>query len=143
VLDSGSRAATTTFAQRGIGDVLVSWENEAYLARESLAAGSVEIVVPSVSILAEPPVTVVDRVALRKGTREVADAYLKFLYTPVAQEIIARNYYRPRDPTVAAKYAARFPKVNLVTIAELGGWTKVHRVHFAEKALFDQIYLSR
>ncbi len=140
VLDTGARAATTTFVQRGIGDVLVTWENEAFLARNALGARKVEIVVPSMSVLAEPPVTVVDKVALRKGTREVADAYLKYLYTPVAQEIIARNYYRPRDPTVAAKYAARFPKLTLVSIADLGGWAKVHRMHFAENAIFDQIY---
>ncbi len=140
VLDTGARAATTTFVQRGIGDVLVTWENEAFLARAALGAGKVEIVVPSISVLAEPPVTVVDKVALRRGTREVADAYLKYLYTPVAQEIIARNYYRPRDPAVASRYAARFPKLTLVSIADLGGWAKVHRMHFAENAIFDQIY---
>ena len=140
VLDTGARAASTTFVLREIGDVLVSWENEAFLARAALGAGKVEIVVPSISILAEPPVTVVDRVALRKGTRDVADAYLKYLYTPVAQEIIAKNYFRPRDPAVAAKYAGRFPVVTLVTIADLGGWDGVHRMHFAEKAVFDQIY---
>ncbi len=143
VLDSGARAATTTFVQRAIGDVLVSWENEAFLSRAALGAGKVEVVVPSISMLAEPPVTVVDKVALRRGTREVADAYLKYLYTPAGQEIIAKNYYRPRDPAVAAKYAARFSPVNLVTIADLGGWAKVHRAHFAEGALFDQIYLVR
>ncbi len=140
VLDSGARAATTTFVQRGIGDVLVSWENEAFLAQEALGAGKVEIVVPSVSILAEPPVTVIDAVALRKGTRDVADAYLKYLYSPAAQEIIAKHYFRPRDPAVAARYAARFPKVNMVTIADLGGWARVHRQHFAEGAIFDRIY---
>ncbi len=143
VLDTGARAATTTFVQRGIGDVLVTWENEAFLARAALGAGKLEIVVPSISVLAEPPVTVVDKVALRKGTREVADAYLKYLYTPAAQEIIARNYYRPRDPIVAARYAARFPKLTLVSIADLGGWAKVHRTHFAENGVFDQIYLRR
>ena len=143
VLDTGARAAMTTFVQRGIGDVLVSWENEAFLARTSLGAGEVEIVTPSISMLAEPPVTVVDKVALRKGTREVADAYLKYLYTPAGQEIIAKHYYRPRDPAVAAKYAARFPPMKLVTIAELGGWAKVHRAHFAEGAMFDQINLVR
>lgn len=143
VLDTGARAATTTFVQRGIGDVLVTWENEAFLARAALGAGNVEIVVPSISVLAEPPVTVVDRVALRKGTREVADAYLKYLYTPVAQEIIAKNFYRPRDPAVAAKYAARFPKLTLVSITDLGGWAKVHRVHFADNGIFDQIYLPK
>lgn len=143
VLDTGARAATTTFVQRGIGDVLVSWENEAFLARTSPGAGKVEIVVPSISMLAEPPVTVVDKVALRRGTREVADAYLKYLYTPAGQEIIAKNYYRPRDPAVAAKYAGRFPPVNLVTIADLGGWAEAHRAHFAEGAIFDQIYVAQ
>ena len=143
VLDTGARAAMTTFVQRGIGDVLVSWENEAFLARTALGVGKVEIVMPSISMLAEPPVTVVDKVALRKGTREVADAYLKYLYTPAGQEIIAKHYYRPRDPAVAAKYAARFPPMKLVTIAELGGWAKVHRAHFAEGAMFDQINLVR
>ncbi|MEO8444486.1 MAG: sulfate ABC transporter substrate-binding protein [Gammaproteobacteria bacterium] len=140
VLDSGARGSTTTFVQRGIGDVLVSWENEAFLAQEALGAGKVDIVVPSVSILAEPPVTVIDAVALRKGTRVVADAYLKYLYSPAAQEIIAKHYFRPRDPAVAARYAARFPKVNMVTIADLGGWARVHSQHFAEGAVFDQIY---
>jgi sulfate transport system substrate-binding protein len=143
VLDTGARAASTTFVQRGIGDVLVTWENEAFLAQRALGAGKVDIVVPSISMLAEPPVTVVDKVALRKGTREVADAYLKYLYTPAGQEIIANNYYRPRDPAVAAKYAARFPSINLVTIADLGGWAKVHRAHFAEGAIFDQISLVK
>jgi len=143
VLDTGARAATTTFAQRGIGDVLLTWENEAFLAQTALGVGKVDIVVPAMSILAEPPVTVVDKVALRRGTREVADAYLKYLYTPAGQEIIARNYYRPRDPAVAAKYAARFPTIKLVTISELGGWTKVHAAHFAEGAIFDQISLIR
>lgn len=143
VLDTGARAATTTFVQRGIGDVLVTWENEAFLARAAMGAGKVEIVVPSISVLAEPPVTVVDKVALRKGTREVADAYLKYLYTPVAQEIIARNYYRPRNPAVAARYATRFPKLTLVSIADLGGWAKVHRMHFAENGIFDQIYVPQ
>jgi len=143
VLDTGARAATTTFVQRGIGDVLLTWENEAFLAQTALGVGKVDIVVPAMSILAEPPVTVVDKVALRRGTREVADAYLKYLYTPTGQEIIARNYYRPRDPAVAAKYAARFPTIKLVTISELGGWTKVHAAHFAEGAIFDQISLIR
>jgi sulfate transport system substrate-binding protein len=143
VLDTGARGATTTFVQRGLGDVLLSWENEAFLAQRALGAGKVEIVVPSLSILAEPPVTVVDKVALRKGTREVADAYLKYLYSMEGQEIIARHYYRPRNPVVAAKYAARFLRLPMVTIAELGGWDKVHRVHFAERGLFDQIYAAQ
>ena len=139
VLDTGARAASTTFVQRGLGDVLVSWENEAFLAQTALGAGKVEIVVPSVSMLAEPPVTVVDKVALRRGTRDVADAYLKYLFTPTGQEIIAKNYYRPRDPAIAAKYSARFPKLDLVTIADLGGWAKVHRTHFDEGGIFDQV----
>ncbi len=143
VLDTGARAATTTFVQRGLGDVLLSWENEAFLARQALGAGKVDIVVPSLSILAEPPVTVVDKVALRKGTREVADAYLKYLYSIEAQEIIARHYFRPRNPVVAARYADRFPKLEMVTIADLGGWDRVHQVHFADKGIFDQIYGTR
>jgi sulfate transport system substrate-binding protein len=143
VLDTGARAASTTFAQRGIGDVLVSWENEAFLVQEMLGDGKFEIVVPSISVLAEPPVTVVDRVALRKGTRDVADAYLKYLYTPAAQEIIARHHFRPRDAAVAARYTKRFPVLTLVTIADLGGWERVHQAHFAEQAVFDQIYQSK
>jgi sulfate transport system substrate-binding protein len=143
VLDTGARAASTTFVQRGIGDVLVTWENEAFLAQMALGVGKVEIVVPSISMLAEPPVTVIDKVALRKGTREVADAYLKYLYSPAGQEIIANNYYRPRDPAVAAKYADRFPAINMATIADLGGWEKVHRAHFADGAIFDQISLVK
>jgi sulfate transport system substrate-binding protein len=141
VLDTGARGSTTTFVQRGIGDVLLAWENEAFLATEELGAGKVEIAVPSLSILAEPPVTVVDKVALRKGTREVADAYLKYLYSPVGQEIIARNFYRPRDPAVAAKYASRFPQVNLLTISDFGGWAKAQTTHFGEGGIFDQIYV--
>jgi len=140
VLDTGARGATTTFVLRGIGDVLLTWENEAFLAIEELGAGKVDIVVPSISILAEPPVTVVDKVALRKGTREVADAYLKYLYSPVGQEIIARHFYRPRDPAVAAKYASRFSPLNLLTIADFGGWTKAQTTHFGEGGIFDQIY---
>lgn len=143
VLDTGARAASTTFVQRGIGDVLVSWENEAFLAQTALGAGKVEIVVPSISMLAEPPVTVVDKVALRRGTRDVADAYLKYLFTPEGQEIIAKNYYRPRDPAVATKYAARFPKLELVSIKDLGGWARVHQTHFAEGGIFDQVSLSK
>jgi sulfate/thiosulfate transport system substrate-binding protein len=140
VLDTGS---TTTFVARGIGDVFLSWENEAFLAVEQLGEGKVEIVVPSLSILAEPPVTVVDKVALRKGTREVAEAYLKYLYTPEAQEIIGRHYYRPRDPAVAAKYASRFPALKLITIADFGGWAKAQATHFGEGGIFDQIYLPQ
>jgi sulfate transport system substrate-binding protein len=141
VLDSGARGATTTFVQRRIGDVLVTWENEAYLALDEIGRGDVEIVVPSVSILAEPPVTVVDRVALRKQTRDIADAYLRHLYSPEAQEIIARNHFRPRDPRVAARYANTFAELELFTIAEFGGWAKAHAAHFAEGGIFDQVYL--
>jgi sulfate transport system substrate-binding protein len=143
VLDTGARGSTTTFVARGIGDVFLSWENEAFLAVEELGEGKVEIVVPSLSILAEPPVTVVDKVALRKGTREVADAYLKYLYTPEGQEIIGRHYYRPRDPAVAAKYASRFPALKLITIDDLGGWARAQATHFGEGGIFDQIYLPQ
>ena len=140
VLDAGARGATTTFVQRGLGDVLVAWENEAFLAIKQLGADKLQIVVPTVSVLAEPPVAVVDKVVLRKGTREVATAYLQYLYSKEGQEIIARNYYRPRDPEVAAKYADRFPKLNLVTIADFGGWPKAQAEHFGEGGVFDQIY---
>lgn len=140
VLDSGARGATQTFVQRGIGDVLISWENEAYLALNEFGADKFEIVAPSISILAEPPVTVVDKIADKHGTRKVADAYLKFLYTDEGQEIIARNFYRPTSPAIAAKYAGKFPKLNLVTIADFGGWTKAQNTHFADGGSFDQIY---
>src|SRR5512138_3870220 len=139
VLDTGARGATTTFVQRGIGDVLLAWENEAFLSIKELGADKVQIVVPSLSILAEPPVTVVDKVVLRRGTREIATEYLKYLYTPEAQEIIARNYYRPTDEKVAAKYARQFPKLELVTIEDFGGWAHVQKIHFADKGVFDQI----
>jgi sulfate/thiosulfate transport system substrate-binding protein len=140
VLDSGARGATNTFAQRGIGDVLLAWENEAYLAIQE-TKGQVDIVVPSISILAEPPVAVVDKVVDRKGTRAVAEAYLKFLYTPEGQEIAAKNHYRPRDPNVAAKYASTFATVKLFTIDEaFGGWQKAQKAHFADGGTFDQIY---
>jgi len=140
VLDSGARGATNTFIQRGIGDVLLAWENEAYLALAE-AKDKVEIVTPSISILAEPPVTIVDKVVDKRGTRAIADAYLKFLYTPAAQDIIAKNHYRPRDPQVAAKYAATFAKVKLFTIDEaFGGWQNAQKAHFADRGLFDQIY---
>jgi sulfate/thiosulfate transport system substrate-binding protein len=141
VLDAGARGSTTTFVERGIGDVLIAWENEALLAIKELGQGKFEIVVPSVSILAEPPVAVVDKVAGKHGTREVAQAYLEYLYTDAGQEIAARHFYRPRLASVAAKYAAQFPKVNLVTIDEVfGGWKKAQAAHFADGALFDQIY---
>ena len=139
VLDTGARGATTTFAQRGLGDVLVAWENEARLAVRELGADQLEIVMPSVSILAEPPVAVVDGVALRHGTREVAMAYLGYLYSKEGQEIIARHDYRPRDPEVAARYAARFPQLRLATIADFGGWAQVQRTHFSDGGVFDQI----
>jgi sulfate/thiosulfate-binding protein len=139
VLDTGARGSTTTFVQRGIGDVLLAWENEALLAIKELGADKVEIVVPSVSILAEPSVAVVDKNVLRKGTREVATEYLKYLYSKEGQEIVAKNYYRPRDATVAAKYAAQYPQLKLVTIQEFGGWAKAQKLHFGDKGLFDQI----
>ena len=141
VLDTGARGSLTTFAQRGIGDVLISWENEAFLATRDLEKGKFEIVVPSVSILAEPPVAVVDKVALRRGTTDVARAYLEYLYSPVAQEIVAKHYYRPRNPQVAAKYANVFPKIaTMVTIADFGGWQKAQSAFFTDGALFDKIY---
>jgi sulfate/thiosulfate-binding protein len=140
VLDSGARGATTTFVQRGLGDVLLAWENEAYLALDE-APGKLEIVVPSLSILAEPPVAVVDRVVDKKGTRAIAEAYLQYLYSPEGQEIAAKRHYRPRDPQIAAKYAASFAKVTLFTIDELfGGWQKTQKIHFSDGGLFDQIY---
>jgi sulfate/thiosulfate transport system substrate-binding protein len=144
VLDTGARGATTTFVQRGIGDVLLAWENEAFLSIKELGPDKVEIVVPSVSILAEPPVTVVDKVALRKGTRDVAQAYLEHLYSPEAQELIAKNYYRPRNPNVLAKHSTVFPKIpTLVTIADFGGWPKAQATHFADGGVFDKITLQQ
>ncbi|MCW3798073.1 sulfate ABC transporter substrate-binding protein [Sphingomonas sp. BN140010] len=141
VLDSGARGATTTFAQRGQGDVLIAWENEAFLATNELGRGKFEIVAPSISILAEPPVAVVDRVVDRRGTRQVAEAYLKYLYTGEAQDIIARHYYRPRNPQVAARYAARFPRMQLLSIdRHFGGWGRAQAMHFNDGGLFDQIF---
>ena len=141
VLDSGARGATTTFVERGQGDVLIAWENEALLATNKLGRGKFDIVVPSVSILAEPPVAVVDKVVDKHGTRAAAEAYLKFLYTPEAQEIIARNYFRPRNPQVAAKYKAQFPNLKLFTIdRNFGGWAKAQALHFNDGGLFDQEY---
>ncbi|GAA5234451.1 sulfate ABC transporter substrate-binding protein [Verticiella sediminum] len=143
VLDTGARGSTTTFVERGQGDVLLAWENEAFLAIKELGPDRFEIVVPSLSILAEPPVALVDKVVERKGTGEAAQAYLEYLYTPEAQEIIARNYYRPRDATVAAKYADQFPKVELVTIDEaFGGWRDAQKTHFADGGTFDQVYTA-
>jgi sulfate transport system substrate-binding protein len=141
VLDAGARGSTTTFVERGIGDVLIAWENEALLAIKELGPGKFEVVAPSVSILAEPPVTVVDKVAGKHGTRAVAQAYLDYLYSEAGQEIAARHFYRPRLGNVATKHSAQFPKVTLVTIDEVfGGWKKAHSAHFADGALFDQIY---
>ena len=141
VLDTGARGATTTFVQRGLGDVLLAWENEALLALEELGPDRFEIVVPSLSILAEPPVAVVDRVVDRRGTRAVAQAYLEFLYSEEGQEIVARHHYRPRLANVAAQYADRFPAVPLLTIDEaFGGWQQAQRKHFSDGGVFDEIY---
>ncbi|MFL5532026.1 MAG: sulfate ABC transporter substrate-binding protein [Gemmatimonadales bacterium] len=141
VLDAGARGSTTTFVERGIGDVLIAWENEALLAIKELGPGKFEVVAPSISILAEPPVALVDKVAGKHGTTEVARAYLEYLYTAEGQEIAARHFYRPRMPTVAAKYANQFPKMTLVTVDEVfGGWKKAQATHFADGAFFDQIY---
>ena len=142
VLDTGARGATTTFAQRGIGDVLLSWENEAHLAlQEAGGADKFQIVYPSNSILAEPPVAVIDKNVDRHGTRKVAEAYLQFLYTPQAQEIEAKDFYRPRDQSILAAHAAVFPKIPLYTIDDVfGGWTKAQQVHFSDGGVFDQIY---
>jgi sulfate transport system substrate-binding protein len=140
VLDSGARGSTTTFVERGIGDVLIAWENEAYLAVKELGPDKFEIVTPSLSILAEPPVSVVDKVVDKRGTRAVATAYLEYLYSPEGQEIAAKNYYRPIDPKVASKYAKTFAPVKLFTIDdEFGGWTKAQKTHFADGGVFDQI----
>jgi sulfate transport system substrate-binding protein len=145
VLDSGARGSTTTFVQRGIGDVFISWENEAFLALNELGPDKFEIVVPSVSILAEPPVTVVDKVAEKRGTLEVAKAYLDFLYSPAGQRLAAKHYYRPISPQHAnAADIKRFPKVKLFTIDEVfGGWQKAQKTHFADGGIFDQIYVPQ
>lgn len=145
VLDSGARGATTTFVERGVGDVLLAWENEAFLALEELGPDKFDIVVPSLSILAEPPVALVDKVVDKKGTREVAQAYLEFLYTPEAQEIIARSFYRPTDPAVAARHEKRFPKLKLITIDDpvFGGWQAAQKKHFSDGGTFDQVYLPQ
>jgi len=141
VLDTGARGSTVTFVERGVGDVLLAWENEAFLAVKEFGKDKFEIVVPSVSILAEPPVAVVDKVADKKGTRAVAEAYLKYWYTPEGQEIAARNFYRPRDTEIAKKYESSFAKVDLFTVDELfGGWTKAQTEHFADGGVFDAIY---
>ena len=140
VLDSGARGATTTFVERGQGDVLLAWENEAFLATQELGEGKFDIVYPSVSILAEPPVAVVDKNVDKRGTRKVAEAYLKFLYTPEAQTIIAKHYYRPRNTQVAAKNKARFKNLKFFTIDSFGGWQKAQANHFADGASFDQVF---
>jgi len=140
VLDTGARGSTTTFAEREIGDVLITWENEAYLVLKEFGAEKYEVVTPSFSILAEPPVAVVEDVARKHGTSEVATEYLKYLYSKEGQDIIGKNYYRPSDKEVAAKYAKQFPALELVTIAQLGGWTNVQNKHFADGGVFDKIY---
>ncbi len=144
VLDSGARGATTTFVERGLGDVLIAWENEAILAINELGKDKFDIVAPSLSILAEPPVAVVDKVAEKRGTRLTAQAYLDYLYSEEGQTIAAKHYYRPRDAKVAARFAGQFPKLKLVTIDEVfGGWQKAQKIHFADGGSFDQIYLKK
>jgi sulfate transport system substrate-binding protein len=143
VLDSGARGSTTTFVERGIGDVLIAWENEAYLAVNELGKDKFEIVTPALSILAEPPVAVVDKVVDKRGTRKQAQAYLDYLYTPSGQEIAAKNFYRPRDAKVAAKYAKQFAPVQLFTIDELfGGWREAQKTHFSDGGVFDKLYAA-
>jgi sulfate transport system substrate-binding protein len=144
VLDSGARGSTTTFAERGIGDVLISWENEAQLAVKDLGKDKFEVIYPSISILAEPPVTVVDKNVDKHGTRAAAEEYLKFLYTPEGQELAAKHHYRPRDEAVLAKYAADFPKLEVFTIDEVfGGWDKAQKIHFEDHGVFDEIYTPK
>ena len=143
VLDTGARGSTVTFVERGIGDVLIAWENEALLAARELGKGKLQIVAPSRSILAEPPVAWVDKVVRKKKTGVVAQAYLRHLYTPEGQEIAARHYYRPRNKAVLAKHAAKFPKIELFTIGDFGGWAKAQKTHFADGGVFDQIYGGR
>jgi sulfate/thiosulfate transport system substrate-binding protein len=141
VLDTGARGSTITFVERGIGDVLIAWENEALLAVRELGKDKFELVAPPTSILAEPPVAVVDKVVAKHGTKEVATAYLQFLYTPEGQELAAKHYYRPRDASVAKNYAYQFPKLDLFTIDKVfGGWDKAQKVHFADGGVFDQLY---
>jgi sulfate/thiosulfate transport system substrate-binding protein len=143
VLDSGARGSTTTFAQRGIGDVLLAWENEAFLAIKEIGADKLEIVVPSLSILAEPPVAIVDKVVEKHGAAKVAQAYLEFLYTPEGQELCAKHFYRPSDEQVLAKHADQFPKIKLLTIADFGGWAAAQKKHFDDGAIFDQLYQGK
>lgn len=139
VLDTGARGSTVTFVERGVGDVLIAWENEAWLAINQLGKGKYEIVYPSISILAEPPVAVVDKNAAKKGNLAAAKEYLNYLYSDEAQDIIAQNYYRPSNPAILAKYADRFPKLPQVTIADFGGWKKVQKEQFDYGGVFDQI----
>lgn len=144
VLDSGARGATTTFVERNLGDVLIAWENEAYLAEKEFGAGKFQIVNPSISILAEPPVAVVDANVDKKGTRKVAEEYLKYLYSDEGQEIAAKNFYRPRNAEIAKKYAGQFPKIELFTINDVfGGWSKAQKEHFSDGGVFDQIYSKK
>ena len=144
VLDAGARGATTTFVERGIGDVLLTWENEALLAQKELGPTKFDIVAPSLSILAEPPVAVVDKVVDKRGTRAVAQAYLEYLYSPQGQDIAGQHYYRPIDPTVAAKFAKQIPKIKLFTVDEVfGGWAKAQKAHFADGGSFDKAYSKR
>jgi len=140
VLDSGARGSTTTFVERGLGDVLIAWESDALLAVDKLGRGRFQIVRPSLSILAEPPVAVVDGVADKRGTRAIAEAYLRYLYSPAGQDVIARHYFRPRLPAVARRYAAQFPEMKLVTIDRFGGWRRAQETYFADGGIFDQIY---
>jgi len=142
VLDTGARGSTTTFVERGIGDVLITWENEGFLVLDTLGKGEFEIVVPTLSILAEPPVAVVDGVARRHGTSAVAKAYLEYLYSPEAQDLIGANHYRPSEPAAAAKYASKFPKLDLVKISDFDGWKAAQTKFFADGAIFDQIYTA-
>ncbi len=141
VLDSGARGSTTTFVERGVGDVFISWENEAFLAIKEYGLGKFEMVVPSLSILAEPPVAIVDKVVDKRGTRDLAEAYLQYLYSEEGQEIAAKNFYRPSNQKVAEKYAKQFPAITLFRIDEaFGGWKNAHKIHFSDGGTFDQIY---
>ena len=143
VLDSGARGSTTTFVERGVGDVFISWENEAFLALKEYGADKFEIVIPSLSILAEPPVTIVDKVVDKRGTRHVAEAYLQYLYSEEGQEIVAKHFYRPTHAKVAEKHAGKFPQIELFKIDDaFGGWKNAHKIHFADGGTFDQIYLK-
>jgi sulfate/thiosulfate-binding protein len=144
VLDSGARGATVSFSERGLGDVLLTWESEVGLIKKEYGDDKFDVIYPSVSILAEPPVAIVDKVVDKRGTREVAQAYLEYLYSPAGQDLIGKHYYRPTDPKSAAKYAKQFPKLNLFTVDDtFGGWAKAQKTHFADGGVFDQIYLKK